>query len=319
MIRKFIFPILRISLSLAIIIYLFTKKIDTAQFLNIIKEANLTYLVMAYLSYALVCFLGIIRWGVLLKVQDIKIKFTKLIKFFYIGLFFNNFTLGSTGGDIVKAYYAARQTEKKPEAVTTVFADRMMGIFALMLIAFAGLFLNLQNPRFKKPVLIIFAFFLVGGLVTFSLFSKKFLSKIPFLKKIINYLPLKEKIKRAYEAFYLYKSHKKVLFKTIFYSLILQIIMVLINYGIGEAIGIRISLRYYFLLIPIVAILASIPISVSGWGVGEALYASFFGLIGVGSSQAVALSVLLRFTFILWGLLGGIMYIFPGSSKILEK
>jgi hypothetical protein len=38
--------------------------------------------------------------------------------------FFNSFLLGSTGGDLMKAYYAARETHhKKTEAVMTVFAD----------------------------------------------------------------------------------------------------------------------------------------------------------------------------------------------------
>ena len=46
--------------------------------------------------------------------------------------FFNAFLLGSTGGDLLKAYYAARETHhKKTEAVVTVFVDRIIGLFSV--------------------------------------------------------------------------------------------------------------------------------------------------------------------------------------------
>ena len=40
--------------------------------------------------------------------------------------------LGSTGGDLLKAYYAARESHhKKTEAVVTVFVDRLIGLFSM--------------------------------------------------------------------------------------------------------------------------------------------------------------------------------------------
>ena len=50
--------------------------------------------------------------------------------------FFNAFLLGSTGGDLLKAYYAARETHhRKTEAVVTVLVDRLIGLFSMLALA----------------------------------------------------------------------------------------------------------------------------------------------------------------------------------------
>src|SRR2546430_8221736 len=50
-------------------------------------------------------------------------------------MFFNAFLLGSTGGDVIKAWYVAHETHhKKAEAVATVVVDRLIGLLALFII-----------------------------------------------------------------------------------------------------------------------------------------------------------------------------------------
>jgi hypothetical protein len=54
----------------------------------------------------------------------------------FVAQFFNSFLLGSTGGDVIKALYAARETHhKKTEAVVTVFVDRLLGLWAMLFFA----------------------------------------------------------------------------------------------------------------------------------------------------------------------------------------
>ena len=53
------------------------------------------------------------------------------------------------GGDLMKAYYAARETHhKKTEAVTAVFVDRLVGLWAMLL--FAGAMMLLNVPSLPK-------------------------------------------------------------------------------------------------------------------------------------------------------------------------
>ena len=105
--------------------------------------------------------LGVIRWRMVLKLQGLALPFGRATEISLVAHFFNSFLLGSTGGDLLKAYYAARETHhKKAEAVTTVFIDRLVGLFAMLLFAcmMAGLSysLVLHNPPLKTLAWLIF-------------------------------------------------------------------------------------------------------------------------------------------------------------------
>jgi uncharacterized protein (TIRG00374 family) len=89
--------------------------------------------------------IGTLRWRMVLQVQGLNLSFGRATEISLVAHFFNSFLLGSTGGDLMKAYYAARETHhKKPEAVTTVFVDRLLGLWSMLL--FCGLMM-LPNTK----------------------------------------------------------------------------------------------------------------------------------------------------------------------------
>ena len=92
--------------------------------------------------------LGVVRWRIVLKAQGLDLSLARATRISFVAQFFNSFLLGSTGGDLIKAYYAARETHhRKTEAVTTVFVDRLVGLWAMLL--FAGMMMppNLHMLR----------------------------------------------------------------------------------------------------------------------------------------------------------------------------
>ena len=51
-----------------------------------------------------------------------------------VGVFYNTFLPGSVGGDLLKAYFIAKEhPERKARAIATVIADRALGLFGLIL------------------------------------------------------------------------------------------------------------------------------------------------------------------------------------------
>ena len=63
-------------------------------------------------------------------------------------------------------------------------------------------------------------------------------------------------------------------------SLIIHPVIAVVNYFIGRSIGIvEVPLLSYFVIIPVISFISALPISVAGWGVGEALYVSLLGLM----------------------------------------
>ena len=95
--------------------------------------------------------LGVLRWRMVLRVHGLDLSLGRAAEISLVAHFFNSFLLGSTGGDLLKAYYAARETHhKKTEAVVTVIVDRLLGLFAMLLFGCLMMVPNLALLRAHK-------------------------------------------------------------------------------------------------------------------------------------------------------------------------
>src|SRR5262249_8849120 len=80
-----------------------------------------------------------------LAVQGLHLSLARTTEISLVAHFFNSLLLGVTGGDLLKAYYAARETHhRKTEAVVTVVVDRLLGLFAMLLFACLMMIPNLS-------------------------------------------------------------------------------------------------------------------------------------------------------------------------------
>jgi glycosyltransferase 2 family protein len=77
---------------------------------------------------------------------------------------------------------------------------------------------------------------------------------------------------------------------------------------IANALGLGITLADCLVLVPVITLAATLPISLGGWGVREGVAISLFGLVGVSSPSALALSILLGLAAILVALPGSILW-----------
>ena len=87
--------------------------------------------------------LCLVRWKLVLEAMELHLSWPRTGAVFFIGHFFNSFMPGGTGGDLIKAYYSARETHhRKTEAVATIFIDRTTGLIALIVIVLTTLLLR---------------------------------------------------------------------------------------------------------------------------------------------------------------------------------
>ena len=63
------------------------------------------------------------------------VRYTRLLAFYFTGMFFNLFLPTIVGGDAVKAVLLARETGAPARATMSVFMERNLGLFALLSIA----------------------------------------------------------------------------------------------------------------------------------------------------------------------------------------
>jgi hypothetical protein len=80
----------------------------------------------------------------------------------------------------------------------------------------------------------------------------------------------------------------------------------------GWAFGLKISTVYYFVAVPVIVLVGSIPISPQGAGVMEYFAIKLTERQGATLSQAFALTMSIRVIQILWNLFGGV-FVFRGG------
>ena len=98
-------------------------------------------------------------------------------------------------------------------------------------------------------------------------------------------------------------------------SLVFNLMLILTNYLLGLAVGIDLSLWYYFLFVPIISASLMVP-SIGGLGVREAAYVVLFAQVGVAHTQGLALAVAYLATMLLPALIGAIIYIVEGIRGV---
>jgi uncharacterized membrane protein YbhN (UPF0104 family) len=259
-----------------------------------------------------------IRWWRIVNLQQIPLTLTEAVRLSYLGIFFNNFLPGSTGGDIPRAVILAKGAERKSAAVGTVLMDRVVGLSCMILTACIGIgiiaILKGELPdAFVKPAILsgtLIAGIVIGG----GLYLSGRVRRLGLVRWVINRLPMKDKLAEVDSVFVSLRRHPRILGESILLSFAAQVSIALLVWGLVHAIGIGgVGLVDCLVMMPIILMLSAIPISFAGWGFGEMLFIGAFGLIGVVEQEALTLSLLFRMSIVLVSLPGG-LFLIGGSS-----
>jgi len=257
---------------------------------------------------------GIVRWRLILASQGLMLSWQKVFSIFYIGHFFNSFMLGATGGDVVKAYYVAKETRhNKTEAVTTVFIDRMIGLVAMLALGFLMMMtrvpLFLREPALHLPGLIALVL-VVGAVVAgVTVFSHNIFERWSFFRRLETRFSFGPVIKRAYEAFFLLRRRPGLVGICFVWSLLTHSLVVAATLCYGHTLHIRLGAIDYFTFFPIINMMAALPITPGGLGIREGLTVRMAGAVGVPSVQALPLSLMVYASVLVWSMFGGLVFL----------
>ncbi len=242
-------------------------------------SANLFWILAAMIVFSASNFLGSFQWFLLLKARGINLPFLKVLSFYYVGLFFNNFLLSYIGGDAVRIYDIRKLSGDSSKAISTVVFDRFIGFVLLTSFAlFGALFWHdmLQSQTVLLSILLIFASWLLFFLI---LFNERFARKVGNL--LTYFLPEKinVRLKGIYTNLNSFKDSKRTLIYIFFISLCIQFLRIFVHYLAALSIGLYGQLKYFFIFIPIIALLVSLPISIGGIGIRESSGAVLFSKV----------------------------------------
>ncbi len=318
--KKTLFLVLRIAVTAGLIAYLIFS--GTIKFEEIkLSEIGISAFLIGFAFFFIIAIIGTVRWRLLIAAQGIDLDFFTSFRLTFVGWFFNIIMPGSTGGDLIKAYYAATiSPDKKAGAVTSVFVDRGIGLFAMVFFAFVALLANISfvmaSPTLRTVLLIVICLLILVALF-FAVFLSKRIRYSRFVTRFVEKMPLGHLIEKVYDALYLYRSHKRAIVWAFLLSLCAHFIMVISNYCFAAALGVKeISFIYFLFLIPVGTFIDAVPISIAGIGVGEGAYSWLFGSFGK-ANKGFMIAVLMHVVKILWALVGAVFYL--TSRKAIER
>ena len=131
--KKTLITILQLTVTVGLLYWVFHDPSVRAAMALGMREADYRWIAAAILAYIIVELGAVVRWHILLKVQGISLSAPRVGGLFLIGMFYNQFLPGGTGGDIIKTYLLWKETpDKKSGALLAVLFDRLVGLIALM-------------------------------------------------------------------------------------------------------------------------------------------------------------------------------------------
>lgn len=150
--KRHLVTILKFGVSIAILGYLVVQARQDQQFQQLLEtKKNWWWVVVALLSCLAAHVVAYCRWHIMAKAVGFSLTLWEAIKIGFIGTFFNILAFGVVGGDSLRAFYVARQAKSKvPEAISSVFADRIVGLMTMCGVAVIAF--NLKDFSDEEPL-----------------------------------------------------------------------------------------------------------------------------------------------------------------------
>src|SRR5437660_4565332 len=319
--KKIFLTIIQLVVTVGLLVWVYHDPKKLAEMRAALKHVHLQWIGAGMLAYFLVEVAAALRWHILLKVQGIRLSFPRLSGLFLIGMFYNQFLPGGTGGDIIKSYLLLKETDKKAGALLAVVFDRFIGLVALVAITvtlvsmrFDLLSQTYETRRYLWFLLILLsisiasllASFVVSGFNLFHLLPHKF--------------PGREKLIEIAAAYHLYARHWFATLIAFGASLVAHLATFLTFLCAAYALRADVIVTNFFAVMPIERTMSALPISFAGVGLREkVLQTMLHQVCGVNEGVAVLIGSLSFLIMVLCCLPGGIVYFFYKPSGVVKR
>ena len=301
--RQRLINVLKILISLGLLIVILIH-VDVDQSLDILRRMRPAYFVAALILELLGVLVRVYRWGVLVRALGVSVSWRRLLSLYFVGSFFNLVLPTGVGGDAVRIYELSEDGPASA-AMSSVLVERFLGLFtlfALALVALVGSY-QLVPVQLRWFIAIVFALGLIGIILVLQGTWLQALGQRSGLAQRLGRIALLRDLYQSIQAY-----SRPVLLRATAAAFAFNLILVLLNYLLGQAVGIDLPLGTYFLFVPIIAAVLMVP-SIGGLGVRESAYVLLFSQVGIDQGRGLALALSRDLLLLLLGLLGVIIYV----------
>jgi uncharacterized membrane protein YbhN (UPF0104 family) len=254
-----------------------------------------------------------VRWQTVMRAIGAHMGFLRAAELFSIGNFFGQILPGAVGGDAIRMLATRRSGVSLAATINSVMLERGATVYALVLLT------TLAEPALIGRLpdtsgIWLFPALTVGATLGLIVLSR--LDRVPESWK-------RSRIVRGFGQ--LAEDTRKCFFRPrngapiLAIALIGHVNLAMVVWALALGLDAPVTLVDCLVLVPPVILVATLPISIAGWGAREVAMVTVFGLIGVPSAQATALSVLFGIATLLIALPGGLFWLIERRVTPLEE
>ena len=307
----------KILLSFALFAYV-VAKVSPGDIWDTIRPADERYLLGAAGLFFVSNLIGGWIWARLLRAQGVSIPYRKAASYYFVGLFFNNFLPSNIGGDITRISDASKHADHVSPVFSATVMDRLVGVLAMALVAVLASFAAIDRIHLYAIYTAIVITFVVALGLFLSIFNRSVLKAFEWPFHAIGARTIERGIRRLMDDLHGYRHQTRVLLTVFAASIVVQVSRILVHYVVGLALGVRVAVGYYFLFVPTLAALISLPISLNGLGIREGAGVVLFHMAGMTKEQAFTVPFLTYLISVLISLLGGLIFVSRTPRRAIQ-
>lgn len=270
-------------------VYYIVWKTDLGSAFHILAHASLAW----YLG-ALAIMAGSVvpmawRWQLLLRARGIRDRLPWLARAYLTSYTAGQILPTSIGGDAMRIFETSRRHPGKGGPIAgSVLLERALGGAATLTLAAAGFALAIGRYDVGAYVWIELAFVVgtvVLGVLLFSRSARPLLGRsVP----LVRLLRVERPIRAVYDGIHAYRQDGRLLVGVFCLTTFVQAFRVLAIWMAGEAVGVDLSPRPYYVMGPLLFIVMLVPFTINGFAVRESFFVSFLTQLGVSAEKAFA-------------------------------
>ncbi|HEY1312189.1 MAG TPA: lysylphosphatidylglycerol synthase transmembrane domain-containing protein [Pseudolabrys sp.] len=258
--------------------------------------------------------LGSLRWQTIVEHCDTPdtppFALSSTLRYGFIAAFFNQTLPSTVGGDAVRVWLLGRDHGSWRTATYSVLIDRLAGVLVLALLVIVCLpwSFALISDITGRIALLVVGFGSIGACLTFVAFG--------FLhwRWLERWWLTRQLMAAASTARRVFSSPSGASL-ILAYSLLNHFMSVTAAWCLAKSVAAPLDWGQALLLVLPVALIASIPLSIAGWGTRETAMVLAFGYAGLSESDGLIVSVLMGLTAFAAGIVGGLIWILDRGKR----
>jgi uncharacterized protein (TIRG00374 family) len=287
--RKIVRWTVKIGVSASLMAFLL-HKIPTHEIMGLAARADRGLLLAATMVFLVSNVAGWFQWHALLRASGVTVDEAGTFRFYFIGLFFNNFLPANIGGDAVKVYDMTREGESPYRVIAVTLLDRLLGVFSLCLLALIANVALIDRAGAGMHHVLYLAVFVACMVPALGFYFIRPLGN--WLRKTVlrvRALSLDFRITSIIDQLSPFRGRRGLLMRLVLFSVLIQTMRVLTHVRVAMAIGVPmtpLTLARFFVFVPLLSLAMIPPVTINGLGIREGLGVLLFAEAGILAADA---------------------------------